>query len=660
MIFDPATMRRKELIRTDAMDAAAVKAPEDGTTEWQNRRVRDSVLQWSSSGGELLYLSGGDLFLIHLATAKWEQLTTTPDYEHDPKLSPDGKMISFRRGWDLYTLEIATRRETRLTSDGTESLRNGGLDWVYPEELELGTAHWWSPDSKSIAYLQFDVSREPLLPKVDMLRLHARYEPERYPQAGDNNADVRLGVIPAAGGSTRWLDLGDTRHSYLVARGGWMPDSRSVYVVRMNRVQNRLELLSMTVDSGRASVIMKESDPYWIDVHDDVRFLKDGKRFLWLSERSGFNHLYLYSNDGSSVKQLTSGEWEIRNLSGVNEDSGRVFFVSNEVSPLEAHLYSITLNGTEKRRMDYGAGTHAISMGPGGRYYLDTESSLVSPPRTTLHSSDGSGLGVFREADRKQMEEYDILPTEMVTFTGPDGTLFYARLIRPAGFESGRKYPAIVTVYGGPALQSPRNVWSGVNIDQVYAHKGYVVWQMSNRGEFGRGHAFATAIYHNLGARELADQKAGIEHLISLGFVDPKRIGMHGWSYGGFMTLYTLLNAPDLVRCGIAGALVSDWRNYDTIYTERTMGLPDENRDGYNSAALLAKAKNLTASLMIVHNFEDDNVPFQNALQIMDALQRMDKQFEVMLYPQKTHGVTGAHAKQMNASMLDFFERNLK
>jgi dipeptidyl-peptidase 4 len=659
VIFDPATKRTRDLVATDAMDQAAVKIP-PGPADWQNRRVRDTPLQWSPSGEDLLYLSGGDLFLIHVATGKWDQLTKSPVFEHDPKISPDGTMISFRRDWDLYTLDLASRKEKRLTADGSESLRNGGLDWVYPEELEIGTAHWWSPDSKSIAFLQFDVSREPLLPKVDMLGLNARYEPERYPQAGGPNADVHLGVVPVAGGTPKWLEIGDTRFSYLISRAGWMPDSMSVYVVRTNRVQNHLDLLSISVESRAQSTIFSEDDKYWIDVHGDVRFLNDGKRFLWLSERDGFNHLYLYSIDGHAMKQLTSGAWEIRSLAGVDETGQRAFLVSNEVSPLETHLYSVRLDGSDKRRLDTEAGSHTVSMGPGGRYSLDTYSSLTSPPRTVLRGADGAELSVFREPDRKQTEEYEVLPTEIVTFKGKDGTLFYGRLITPSGFQPGKKYPAIVTVYGGPALQAPRNLWEGLTMDQVYAHKGYVVWQMSNRGEFGRGHAFASAVYHKLGTQELADQREGIEHLISMGFVDAQRIGMHGWSYGGFMTLYIALNAPDLIRCGVAGALISDWRNYDTIYTERTMGLPKDNQEGFDGTALLTKAKNLKARLMIVHNFEDDNVPFQNALQIMDALQQAGKQFDFMLYPQKTHGVTGVYARQMDASMLDFFERNLK
>jgi dipeptidyl-peptidase-4 len=664
VIYNPATKSSKHLVAVNAMDAAAMPPPpNDGPFDWTNRRVRAGGLQFSSDGEELLYEGDGDLFVVHVDTGDWEQLTKTPVAEVDPQLSPDGKTVVFRRGWDLYSIDVATHKETPLTTNGTETLRNGGLDWVYPEELDLGTAFWWSPDSKWIAYLQFDTSREPIFPHEDLLRTRALYEPERYPQAGENNADVHLGVVAAAGGPIRWLEVGDTRNAYLIARAGWMPDSKSVYAIRTNRVQNRLEMLSIGVESGVSSTIFRESDPYWINLRGDVEFLKDGKQFLWTSERDGFRHIYLYSMDGKNVQQLTKGLWEVTGIAAVNEAEagGRVFYNSTEPTPLEQHFYSIGLDGQGKRQLTAAGYTHAISMGPGGAYYLDTSANLGNPPRTTLHSGDGKELEVYSEADRTQLERFEILPTEIVKFNLSDGTPLYGRLIKPAGFEPGKKYPAIVTVYGGPGVADPiHNTWAGTGIDQVLAQKGYVVWQTENRGIMGRGHAFETAVYHNLGVTELADQVAGIKYLISQGFVDPDRIGIHGWSYGGFMTLNAMLNAPDVFRCGFSGAPVTSWLNYDTIYTERYMGLPSENPEGYQNTALPPKAGNLKGKLMIAHNFEDDNVLFQNTLQAIDALELAGKQFEFMLYPQKAHGVTGAASRQMNQMMVDFFDRNLK
>jgi dipeptidyl-peptidase-4 len=665
MLYDPATRTSREMVATQGIDAAALAPPpDDGPVDWQNRRARTGSLEWSDDGKMLLYPAGGDVFLVHPDTGKWDQVTKTPVAEIDPKLSPDGKSVLFRRGWDIYAVDVASHKETRLTKNGTETVRNGGTDWVYPEELTLGTAFWWSPDSKYVAYLQFDVTSEPIIPHADLLKLRAVYEPERYPQAGENNAHVHLGVVPAAGGATKWFDLGNTRDSYLVARAGWMPNSRAVYVVRLNRVQNRLELLSIDVESGAVSTVFKESDPYWINLDGDVEFLRDGRHFLWTSERDGgHRHIFLYSNDGKDVKQLTRGAWDVFAVNGVDETAGRIYYTSDETTPLERHLYSVSLSGGDKRALSPEPGTHNISMGPTGAYYLDTFSSLTAPPRTTLHSGDGEELGVYREADRTQSDQYDILPTEIVKFKAADGTTdLHGRLIKPVGFEQGRKYPVVVTVYGGPGVGLPiRNAWQGgVNIDQVLAHKGYVVWQCENRGGLGRGHAFETPIYYKLGVTELTDQVAGIKYLISLGFVDPKRVGIHGWSYGGFMTVNAMLNAPDVFQAGFAGAPVTSWLNYDSIYTERYMGLPSENPDGYRDTALPPKAKNLQGRLMLVHNFEDDNVLFQNSLQMTNALQLAGKQFEYMLYPQKSHGVGGAASRQMNQMMIEFFDRSLK
>ena len=659
-LYDCAAKTSKTLVDTEALENAAVKPPENQPDEWQDRYAHDATLEWASTGAEILYSAGGDLFLIHAASGHWVQLTKTPQVEHDAKFSPDAKSVAFRREADLYAIDIATGKETRVTSGGSHTLRNGWLDWVYPEELDLETAYWWSPDSQSIAYLQFDVSREPLYPHADLLGRRAIYEPQRYPQAGENNADVHLGITPAKGGPTNWLDIGATRDSWLIARVGWMPDSKSVYVIRMDRLQNYLEMFSIDIASGGRSQIFDESDRYWINLAGDVKFLPDQKHFLWTSERDGgFRHIFLYSNDGKSVQQLTRGDWEVREISGV--DDSRIFYVSDEGTSLETHLYSIRFDGGGKQRLDSAAGTHAISMGPGAPFFLDAFSTLNDPPRVTLHRSDGSQIAVVREANRQPLQDYDVQPVESVSFKNAGGVLLHARLIKPANFEAGKKYPAIVDVYGGPGVGSPAgNEWPGIGLDQALADRGYVVWQSENRGITGRGHAFEIPIFHQLGVVELADQIAGVKYLISLGFVDPEKIGIRGWSFGGFMTLNALLNAPDIFHCGIAGAPVTNFVNYDTIYTERYMGLPAEDPEGYARTALSAKAANLKGRLLIAHNFEDDNVLFQNSMQMIQALETAGKHFELALYPEKTHSVTGDLVKQLNSTMLDFFERNLK
>lgn len=656
-LYDVPAKSDKLLLSLDPLEKAAVPYPEPMRFDWQNRRVGEESVEWAHSGKQLLLSVKGDLFLYSLDGGKWQQLTATAEPERDPKLSPDGTRVAFRRGHDLYTLEIANHEVTRLTDDGTSTLLNGELDWVYPEELDLSTAYWWSPDSARIAYMQFDIAHEFVYPHVALGGLRAVLEPQRYPQAGTANPDVRVGVIAATGGLTRWMDLGDTRGA-LIARVYWTPDSKRLAIERMNRVQDHLDLLLADAISGSAKSILAEADPYWINHNDLFHFLSDGG-FLWGSEVDGFCHLYLYSAEGKLRRQITEGNWEVTALAAVDETHQKIYYVSTEASPLERQLYSIRFNGHDRVRISQGAGTHEISMSPAADYYLDDDSSLTDPPRGTLHSIDGAEWAVFRRPDRS-LDAYAMAPSEMVNFKGRGGTLFYGRLIKPLNFRTGEKYPAVVMVYGGPDAQSVRDAWLGAEWAQVLAARGFVVWQMDNRGSSGRGHAFESPLYRRLGKTELADQLEGLHYLIAQGFVDPSRVGIYGWSYGGFMTLYSLLNAPDVFRAGVAGAPVTNWRNYDTIYTERYLGLPSENPEGYRASSPVEYASKLKAKLLIVHNLEDDNVLFQNTFQMTKAFEDAGKTFDMVIYPLKTHGVSGIDQRQLLEETTSFFEKNLK
>jgi dipeptidyl-peptidase-4 len=381
---------------------------------------------------------------------------------------------------------------------------------------------------------------------------------------------------------------------------------------------------------------------------------------IWASEKSGYRHLYLVSFDGKELAQITKGDWEVSNLAGVDWQQKLVYYTSTEASPLERHLYVIRFDGKGKKRLTGEPGTHSVNMSPTTEFYLASHSATNLPSEQTLHKSSGEKVTVLAPRNTKLQDDYDILPTEFHTLRTSDGATLQARLIKPKNFDPAKKYPAIVIVYGGPHAQTVLNSWSGINMDQVYAHRGFVVWQMDNRGSAGRGHLWESKLYRNFGAIEVADQKAGIEHLVKMGFVHPQRIGMYGWSYGGYMTLNTMLEEPKLLRAGISGAPVTNWLLYDTIYTERYMGLPQENEEAYKKASPVHKAARLEGSLLLVHNFGDDNVLFQNMLQMTDALQRAGKQFELQIYPQKSHGVSGPARYHLNQAMLNFFERHLK
>ena len=657
-LYDVSSGKKHDVLELKKLESAAEKVEAPPVFDWTNRRVGEQDIQWFANNKQLLISSGGDLFLVEVKNGRYEQLTHTAVVERDPKLSPDNKYVSFRRGPNLFVLELASKQVTQLTSDGSDTLLNGELDWVYPEELDLGTAHWWSPDSRSIAYLQSDIAREPVFPQVSLLNHHGLLEPERFPQPGDPNADVRVGVVPVGGGATRWMNFGEPRGN-LIARLAWLPSSREVAVEKLPRIQNKLDLLVADVSTGNSRLFLHEEDPYWINVSGDIDFLSDG-RLLWTSERDGFRHFYLYSAAGQLVKQITSGDWEVDSVLGLDPAEERVFYTSTEASPLERQLYSIRLDGSGKQRLTQGAGTHSISLSPTSSYYLDDYSGFTAAVRRTLFHGDGNELRVYREPDASEAQQYEILPSEIVTVPAEDGTKLYARLIKPAGFDPAKKYPAIVMVYGGPGIQEITNVWQGLSWDQVLAHRGFVIWQLDNRGSRGRGHKFESVIYHDMGEHELADQKTGIAHLLSMGFVDEHRLGLYGWSYGGFMTLYTVTHAPGLIKAAIAGAPVTNWRNYDSIYTERYMGLPDQNAEAHATSSPVPRVGDLQAKLLIVHNIEDDNVHFLNTVQMANALELANKQFFMVIYPQKSHGVSGPARRQLLEETTAFFEQNLK
>jgi dipeptidyl-peptidase-4 len=658
-LYDLSKHKEADLADLKTLDEKAAAAPQ-APFSWINRRVKEKTIQWTPDSKQLLVSRKGDLFLFDIATSEQKQLTKTPAVEHDPQLSPDGRRVAFQRGHDLYTMDLATSTTTRVTTGGTPTRLNGELDWVYPEELALGTAYWWSPDSRRIAYLQFDTSGVMEYPHGDLLRVRPVYEPERFPQAGTPNPVVRLGVVNATGGKTKWLELpGGT--DILTARVTWVDGPSALAVHRLNRVQNELSVLRVDAANGKAAVLVEESDPAWVNLKDDFQFVDGWRGLLWGSERDNYRHLYYVEPALKTARAITSGNWEVTDLACVDTAAKRIFYVSTEAGPRERQLYSIGFDGSGKQRLSSEGGTHDVSFAPKCSSYLDTHSSITVPPRRSLHDATGKLTAVVSARQSGVAEEYEILPNEWIEFKAKDGDMFLARIIKPAGFDASRKYPAVVQVYGGPHAQTVRDQWRGADWDQYLAHNGFVVWQMDNRGSAFRGHAWEARVNRRFGKQELADQLEGIDYLIALGFVDPARIGIQGWSYGGYMTLYSLLNAPERFRGGISGAPVTDWRNYDTIYTERYMGLPQENEEGYKASSPVNQAANLKSKLMLVHNFEDDNVLFQHTLRMMDALQKAGKHYDFQLYPQKSHGVRGdALRKHMYEAMAAFWNRELK
>jgi len=625
-----------------------------------NSSARDRFTPVLSPNGSALVGSiVDDLFLLDLATGEARFLTDDADAEIFPAFSPDGSRLGFVRSGDLYWLELATGVVHRVTDHGSDNhLLSGVADWVYEEELDVGRCFWWSPDGTRIAFLQFDVSPVGLVPITGSSMPYPELERQRYPKAGTPNPVVRLGVVGLDGGDPVWMDTGKGDH-YL-PRAGWTPGG-DIWVQRLNRDQTVLELMAAEPASGETRVLLTEEDPAWINVRDDLHFLADG-RFLWTSERDGWRHLSLHGADGAIIRRLTSGEWQIEEVYGLDADETTVFFQANRSDLRQRDLLAVDIStGTIRSIGRDNGGSHAALLGPGGEYLVDTWSRLDTPPRADLVAADGS---VIRELWRsgEGLADWDLLPFEPGSITADDGTELYSLLLRPRDFEPARRYPVVLYVYGGPNSQLTRDRWVGSihNTYRYLAELGMAVFLVDNRGTWGRGHAFETAVHRRLGGLEVADQLAAARWLKQQPWVDGDRIAVYGGSYGGYMTLMCLLTAPDLFRAGIAYAPVTDWRLYDTIYTERYMDTPQDNAEGYEASAPLTHAENLASPLLLAHGTMDNNVHLQNTLQLIEKLAAADKSFELMVYPEARHGIRRSQFKlHFHRLKVDFLKRHL-
>jgi dipeptidyl-peptidase-4 len=622
---------------------------------------------WDEAGRRLLVGAEDDLWVYELGTKAARRITNDEAEEELPLFSPDGAKVAFVKGNDLWFVEIASGKATRLTADGSSTILNGKLDWVYEEELagrNGGRAYEWAPDSSAIAFLRLDQSRVPEYPIVDFLPPNGKLAPQRYPKAGDPNATPSVHVVSwgAEGGATTSRNLSFDGEDVLVGPGlSWTPDSTSVAFTKMSRTQTELEAL-LLARSGSADPrrLVKETSASWVNSHEPPLFLPDGSGFLWLSERTGFLHLYRYRMDGTLAGAVTRGEWAVEGDPKLDAAAGAVFFTATEKDPRERHAYRVNLDGSGLTRLTSDRGSHQATPSPGGRFVVDTWSNVDTPPRVVLRREDGTLIrSVF--VPKTPLSEYALATTEMGSFTGSDGTLFYTRLVKPADFDPAKKYPVVVYVYGGPHAQVVSERWGSTSLfDQVLASKGFLVWAMDNRGSGGRGLAFESAILKRLGEVELKDQLEGIAQLKKLPFVDPARLGITGWSYGGYMTLTAATRAPELWKAAVAGAPVTHWKYYDSIYTERYMKLPKENPEGYEASAPLTHAAKLGSKLLLLHGTADDNVHMQQTIAFADALNMARKGYAFVPFAGMKHGPRDPAVRHaVNQRILSFFEENL-
>ncbi|MGA7914870.1 MAG: S9 family peptidase [Candidatus Acidiferrales bacterium] len=677
--MNAATGERKVLV--NAATLKEVMQPEKAKTTQATGlgRVQAENYLWAPDGKSLLFIGSNSLVLLDLKTMSSKPIASSGQEIEDPKFSPDSKWISFSRSANLLAVNIASGDSKTLTTGGSEEILKGKLDWVYPEELDARTAYWWSPDSTKIAYYEMDERPVTRYPIMDMSSPTGGTEYTRYPQAGEANPIVRVGVVEVTGSAaegaapeTRWMETGANTDVYL-ARVNWLADSRRVAIQRLDRAQKQLDLLFCDVRSGASKTILTETDKYWINISDDLYFFSDNKRFLWSSERNGYRHFYLYENSGKQIAQLTSGDWAISDLGGfgpgsanhpaVDEARGYVYFLSNKDDVRETQLYRVSLADKSVTRITQDSGSHSVKIAPDNMTFIDTYSNVTTPPRQDLERMDGTRIAAINEDKIPELAEFRLSPVEFVEVSADDGTQLNAEIIKPPDFDPTKKYPALIYVYGGPHVQLVRNAWGGGGYlwHEILAEKGYVIFSLDNRGSWGRGHAFETPIYHQMGKIELQDQLAGVKYLKSLGYVDAARIGITGGSYGGYMTLVALDNAADVFKTGVADAPVTDWKLYDTIYTERYMGRPQDNPEGYKDSSPVNQAGNIKGKLMLVHGTGDDNVHFANSVELLNAM-IADGRYpdQLMVFPGRGHGISDAAARMLSIQRtLEFILGNL-
>jgi dipeptidyl-peptidase-4 len=457
------------------------------------------------------------------------------------------------------------------------------------------------------------------------------------------------------------MDIGTNSDCY-IPRVNWLPDSRHLAIERLNREQNVLDLLLADTKTGKSSVLLTERDQYWINVSDDLRFLKDSKRFLWSSERSGYRHLYLYDWSGKELAQVTKGEWEVSHVDGVDEAKGLIYFTATEKSPIERHLYRVALDGSGFSRLTKEDGTHMINLAPDASAYVDTYSNTATPPRQDLFRSDGSKIVTINENKVEELAQFHLSPVEFFTIQSRDGVRLNCFMIKPAHFDPAKKYPVIVYTYGGPHAQVVLNAWGGSSLlwHQMMAQKGFIIFALDNRGSAGRGHVFEEPIHYRLGVQELDDQRDGATWLAQQPWVDSRRIGIWGWSFGGFMTITAMLRAADVFKVGFAGGPVTDFRFYDTIYTERYMGLPKQHEEDYVDSSAVKYASGLKGKLLIAHGTADDNVHYANTLSFVNELIKNGLYVEVIAAPGRGHGVSDPPARRIVWNRVtQFFLDNL-
>ncbi len=611
--------------------------------------------------GRFILSHEADLYFYDVGSKRLRRLTATPGREETPRFSPDGAWVAYTRDHNLFAYDLENAVEHQYTTDGSDTVYSGWASWVYYEEI-LGrasqyAAFWWSPDSTRLAFMRFDDSPVPVFPIYHAGGQHGELERQHYPKAGDPNPYVAMGMVSVARGEITWADFEPKADHYL-AWPVWTPDSKALTVQWMNRGQDTIRFYNCDPESGRKMQIFEQKQPSWVTFFEDLQYLRDGSGFLLRSDVDGWDHLYLYGNDGTFKRRLTSGDWPVNSIDRVDEGGGWVYFTGRPTKSWDAHLMRVRLDGTGLEQLTAGEGTHRTQVSPGGKYFIDSVSTIHSPGTMTLCDGTGMAIRLLGDAKKPSMEEYGWGKSELFTIPSGDGFDLPVYWILPVDFDPARQYPVIFSVYGGPDAGMVRNSWLGLQ-PHYWAQRGVITISVDHRGSGHFGKKGAALMHRNLGKWEMADLTTAARWLRSKPFVAGDRIGIAGSSYGGYTTMMALTYAAEHFNFGQAGSSVTDWQLYDSVYTERFMDTPAENPQGYKEGAVLAWTSRYKGGLRITHGTTDDNVHLQNSLQVVDWLTSNNKRFELMLYPESRHGIQSGQRAHMSRETHDFWMSHL-
>ncbi len=675
--WDPETGQRALLVRPpDGGDTDQNVSREEAMRRERQRQRGFGVTgyAWSAEGDTLLVPVRGAVYVQHGASGTLQMAASGEPPCIDPRLNHSGTAVAFVREGELYSLDLTRdgALPVRLTFDATppdageQLVTNGQAEFVAQEEMGRSHGFWWSRDGKWLAFEQVDNSPVAAYTIVHQGEDTVESETHRYPFAGERDAAVRLGVVPVSGGEVTWLPLeGVTGGDGYLARVDWTPDG-DLLVQVFSRGQQTLELRRIDPRSRASVTLIAETSADWINVHDDLRIIPasepdNGYEILWSSEQSGVRQLYLCETGGRLIRQLTEGPWPVDHVVSVDDQSRTVFFAGSE-SPLEQHLYRVSLDGGAPERLTHEPGMHSAVLSPDHQRFVDSFHSMTAPPSIMLRSAAGAEQRRLFTADDPEIARLGLAPPEMVTVRARDGETLYAAIYRPPVLQPGKKFPVLINVYGGPHVQTASNSWA-MTVDlraQYLARQGFIVFKLDNRGSSRRGHAFESPIYRRMGGIEVDDQVDGVRFLGTLPEADIERTGVYGWSYGGYLTLMCLLKAPEVFKAGVAGAPVTSWDGYDTFYTERYMQTPRSNADGYRESAAMTHAAGLQGSLLLLHGMLDENVHFRHTARLINALNEANKPYDLAVFPGERHGPRGeAQRAALERRLAAFFHQHL-